>query len=276
MDIINWLITDFNNFLWSYALIVMLIGGGIYFSFKTKFVQFRLIREMLRLLGEGAVSSSEKKGVSSFQAFCISTASRVGTGNLAGVALAITVGGPGSVFWMWVIALVGSASAFVEATLAQIYKVQDNSAGTFRGGPAYYMEKALNARWMGILFAISISIAFGLAFNSVQANTITNAFENAFGLNPVWTGLVITVVTAIMIFGGIKRIAKAAELLVPVMAGLYMVVALFIIVMNITEIPAVFVLIFKSAFGLEQAFGGGLGAAMMQGIKRGLFSNEAG
>lgn len=185
-EVINWLTTDFSNFLWSYVLIIMLIGIGLYFTFRTKFIQFRMIGEMFRLLGEGAASSSEKKGVSSFQAFCISTASRVGTGNLAGVALAITVGGPGSVFWMWLIALIGSATAFVEATLAQIYKVRDKDTNIFRGGPAYYMEKALKARWMGVLFAIIITITFGLAFNSVQANTITSAFNNAFGFDPVW------------------------------------------------------------------------------------------
>ncbi|MBX9955113.1 alanine:cation symporter family protein [Peribacillus simplex] len=275
-EVINWLTTDFSNFLWSYVLIIMLIGIGLYFTFRTKFVQFRMIGEMFRLLGEGAASSSEKKGVSSFQAFCISTASRVGTGNLAGVALAITVGGPGSVFWMWLIALIGSATAFVEATLAQIYKVRDKDTNIFRGGPAYYMEKALKARWMGVLFAIIITITFGLAFNSVQANTITSAFNNAFGFDPVWTGLIITAVTAVIIFGGIKRIAKFAEWVVPPMAGMYILIAIYIVAKNFGELPTVFSLIFSNAFGLNEAVGGGLGAAMMYGIKRGLFSNEAG
>ncbi|WP_226618557.1 alanine/glycine:cation symporter family protein [Cytobacillus firmus] len=272
-ELINWLTADFSHFLWSYVLIIMLIGLGLYFTIRTKFVQFRMIGEMFRLLGEGAVS---KKGISSFQAFCISTASRVGTGNLAGVAIAISLGGPGAVFWMWLIALIGSASAFVESTLAQIYKVKDKKTGTFRGGPAYYMEKALNARWMGVLFAIMISVTFGLAFNSVQANTITNAFHHAFGFDMHWTGLGITAFTAFIIFGGIKRIAKAAEWMVPPMAGMYILLAAYVMAKNFGELPQVFALIFQSAFGLNEAVGGGVGAAMMLGIKRGLFSNEAG
>ncbi|QQZ08644.1 alanine/glycine:cation symporter family protein [Heyndrickxia vini] len=272
MKVFESLVSGTNTVLWSYILIIMLIGLGLYFTFRTKFVQFRMIGEMIRLLGEGA--KGDKKGVSSFQAFCISTASRVGTGNLAGVAIAITTGGPGAVFWMWLIALIGSASAFVESTLAQIYKVKDGD--TFRGGPAYYMHKALNARWMGIIFAVLISITFGLAFNSVQANTITSAFNQSFGINKSLIAIVLTIITAIIIFGGIKRIAKVAELMVPFMAGAYILIALFIMVTNITEIPHVFKLIFESAFGIKEVAGGAIGAAMLNGIKRGLFSNEAG
>ncbi|PMC33740.1 sodium:alanine symporter family protein [Bacillus sp. UMB0899] len=272
MNLIESVVGGMNTLLWSYVLIIMLIGLGLYFTFRTKFVQFRLFGEMVRLLGEGA--KADKKGVSSFQAFCISTASRVGTGNLAGVAIAITTGGPGAVFWMWLIALIGSASAFVESTLAQIYKVKDGD--TFRGGPAYYMEKALNARWMGITFAVLITITFGLAFNSVQANTITSAFHSSFGISKGLIAVVLSVITAIIIFGGIKRIARVSEVIVPIMAGAYILIALFIMIMNITEIPSVFALIFESAFGLKEAAGGALGAAMMNGIKRGLFSNEAG
>ncbi|WP_226670474.1 alanine/glycine:cation symporter family protein [Metabacillus litoralis] len=272
MKVIESIIGSTNTLLWSYILIVMLIGLGLYFTVRTKFVQFRLIGEMIRLLGEGA--RANKKGVSSFQAFCISTASRVGTGNLAGVAIAITTGGPGAVFWMWLIALIGSASAFVESTLAQIYKVKNGD--TFRGGPAYYMEKALNARWMGVTFAVLITLTFGLAFNSVQANTITSAFHASFGVNKVVMATILSVITAIIIFGGIKRIAKVSEVIVPIMAGAYILVALFIMITNITEIPSVFMLIFESAFGFKEAAGGALGAAMMNGIKRGLFSNEAG
>ncbi|MET3729202.1 AGCS family alanine or glycine:cation symporter [Fictibacillus halophilus] len=272
MDWINNIIGSINTYLWSYILIIMLIGLGLYFTVRTKFVQFRMIGEMIRLLGEGA--RDDKKGVSSFQAFCISTASRVGTGNLAGVALAITAGGPGAVFWMWLIALIGSASAFVESTLAQIYKVRDGDA--FRGGPAYYMEKALNARWMGIIFAVLISITFGLAFNSVQSNTIANAFGASFNIDPIYISIGLAVVTAFIIFGGIKRIARVSEIIVPIMAGLYILAALYIVITNVTELPAVFSMIFKSAFGIEEVAGGALGAAMMNGIKRGLFSNEAG
>ncbi|WP_042357235.1 alanine/glycine:cation symporter family protein [Bacillus rubiinfantis] len=272
MGMIGDLINGTNTLLWSYVLIILLIGSGLYFTFGTKFVQFRMIGEMFRLMGEGATGS--KKGISSFQAFCISTASRVGTGNLAGVAIAITTGGPGAVFWMWLIALIGSASAFIEATLAQIYKVKDGD--TFRGGPAYYMEKALNARWMGITFAVLISLTFGLAFNSVQANTITSSLNNSFGINKTLIAFVLSAITAVIIFGGLKRIAKVAEWMVPVMAGAYILIALYIMVTHITAVPGVFKLIFESAFGFKEAAGGALGAAMMNGIKRGLFSNEAG
>ncbi len=272
MKIIESIINGTNTLLWSYVLIIMLIGIGLYFTIRTKFVQFRMIPEMFRLLGEGV--NANKKGISSFQAFCISTASRVGTGNLAGVAIAITTGGPGAVFWMWLIALIGSASAFIESTLAQIYKVKDGD--TFRGGPAYYMERALNARWMGIVFAVLISLTFGLAFNSVQANTITSALNESFGINKILIAVVLSVITAVIIFGGLKSVAKVSEVIVPVMAGGYIIVALIIMILNITELPSVIVLIFKSAFGLSEVAGGALGAAMMNGIKRGLFSNEAG
>ncbi|MEJ8544294.1 amino acid carrier protein [Brevibacillus borstelensis] len=269
------LVAVFNDFLWSKILIAVLIILGIYFTFQSKFVQFRMAGEMFRLLGEGAKGTGKKKGsISSFQAFCISTASRVGTGNLAGVAMAISVGGPGAVFWMWLIALIGSASAFVESTLAQIYKVKDASG--FRGGPAYYMEQGLKKRWMGVLFAILITLCFGFVFNAVQANTITQAFQTAYGVNRTLMGVILSVVTGIIIFGGVKRVAKVAEFLVPFMAGAYVLVALFVVVTNIGQLPGVLALIVKSAFGMEQVVGGGLGAAIMQGIKRGLFSNEAG
>jgi len=277
MELLNGFVSFMNTMLWSYVLIFMLIGLGLYFTFRSGFVQFKMFGEMFRLLTENvskSVSGDKEEGVSSFQAFCISTASRVGTGNLAGVALAIAVGGPGAVFWMWVIALIGAASAFVESTLAQIYKISDPKG--FRGGPAYYMEKALGQRWMGVLFSVLITMCFGLVFNAVQSNTITYAFNEAFGIDRLTMGLVITAVTALVIFGGVKRIARVAEVIVPVMAIAYVVVATFIILMNITAIPSIIALIVKSAFGLEQAIGGGMGIAMMQGIKRGLFSNEAG
>ncbi|SEN55825.1 alanine/glycine:cation symporter family protein [Lihuaxuella thermophila] len=272
VEILGKYVTEINDVLWSYILIAMLIGLGLYFTFRMKLVQFRSIGEMIRLLGEGAAAGS--KGISSFQAFCISTASRVGMGNIAGVAMAISLGGPGAVFWMWLIALIGSASAFVEATLAQIYKVKDGS--TFRGGPAYYMEKALGQRWMGILFSILITLCFGLVFNSVQANTITVAFKSAYGMDRMTLGLIITVALGIIIFGGVKRIAKVSEIIVPIMAGGYILLALYVILTNISVVPGVIKEIFTSAFGWQEAVGGGLGAAMMQGIKRGLFSNEAG
>lgn len=275
MEAINNVIISFNDFLWGYILIILLIGTGLLFSFKTKFVQFRYIKEMFRLLGDGiGKSNKEKGGVSSFQAFCISTASRVGTGNIAGVAIAVAVGGPGAVFWMWIIALIGSASSFVESTLAQIYKVKDKDS--FRGGPAYYMEKGLGKRWLGIIFSILITICFGFVFNAVQANTVSIAFSNAFGLSRAAIGIILAIVTALVIFGGIHRVAKVSEIIVPVLAVLYILIALIVVVLNLTEIPSVLKLIFESAFGIKQLTAGGLGAAVMQGIKRGLFSNEAG
>ncbi|MDK0978236.1 alanine/glycine:cation symporter family protein [Clostridium perfringens] len=275
MEILNNLVVSFNDFLWGYILIILLIGAGLLFSFKTKFVQFRYVKEMFRLLGDGiGKSNKEKGGVSSFQAFCISTASRVGTGNIAGVAIAVAVGGPGAVFWMWLIALIGSASSFVESTLAQIYKTKDKDS--FRGGPAYYMEKGLGKRWLGIIFSILITICFGFVFNAVQANTVSVAFNSAFGLSRGTIGIILAIVTALVIFGGIHRVAKVSEIIVPILAVLYILIAIIVLILNITEIPSVFKLIFESAFGIKQLTAGGLGAAVMQGIKRGLFSNEAG
>ena len=204
----------------------------------------------------------------------VSLASRVGTGNLAGVATALTIGGPGAVFWMWLIALLGSSSAFVESTLAQLYKRKGKDS--FIGGPAYYMETGLGKRWMGVLFAVLISITFGFAYNSVQSNTICAAWQGAFGFDPTIVGIILTVCTLLIIFGGIQRIAKVSSVIVPIMAVGYILLALFVVVINITELPNVMKTIFAHAFGFEQFAGGGLGAAMMQGIKRGLFSNEAG
>lgn len=275
MEFLNEKILLVNDFIWTYVLIAMLIVLGLYFTFKTKFVQFVNIKDMFKLLGEGTSSKDKSKGeVSSFQAFCIGTASRVGTGNLAGVASAIAIGGPGAVFWMWLIALIGSASAFIESTLAQIYKVKDGD--NFRGGPAYYMEKGLNKKWMGIAFSVLIIICFGFAFNSVQSNTITAAFYSTFNTNKLLVGVILTVLTLIIIFGGVNRIAKISSILVPVMAVAYIIIALFIIIMNLNQIPTLLKTIFENAFGLKQVVGGGIGAALLQGIKRGLFSNEAG
>lgn len=274
MNFLNDVILAFNDFLWTYILIGMLIIIGLYFTYKTNFVQFGNIKEMFRLLTDGAKKDKDKTSVSSFQAFCISTASRVGTGNLAGIATAISIGGPGAIFWMWVIALIGSASSFIESTLAQIYKQKDGD--NFIGGPAYYMETGLKKRWMGVIFAILITIAFGLVFNSVQANTIALSLNNSFGFNKVIIGIIITTLTLVIIFGGVNRIAKVSSVIVPVMAIAYIIVALFIVFKNISVLPQVFKMIFENAFGINQLVGGGIGAALMQGIKRGLFSNEAG
>lgn len=277
MNFIESIISVGNDLFWSYILIVVLVGLALYFTFKTGFVQFKNFKEMFRLLGDSTQSSDEnQKGISSFQAFTISTATRVGTGNVAGVAVAISLGGPGAVFWMWVIALFGASLAFVESTLAQMYKVKDPGTNGFKGGPAYYMERAMGKRWMGVLFAILITFCFGFAFNSIQTNTIASAFNEAFGIEPLVIGSIITILTGFVIFGGVTRIAKVTQAVVPVMAILYVALALYVVVINYSEIPAVFGLIVSSAFGLEQAVGGGIGAAIMNGVKRGLFSNEAG
>ncbi|WP_297635810.1 alanine/glycine:cation symporter family protein [uncultured Clostridium sp.] len=275
MNTLNTFLSNFNDFIWTYILIAVLLALGLYFSIRTKFVQFRYIKEMFRLLGDGIGSKKTKGTISSFQAFCISTASRVGTGNLAGIAIAISLGGPGAIFWMWVIALLGSASSFVESTLAQIFK-EKNSDGSFKGGPAYYMEKGLNKKWMGVLFSILITISFGLIFNAVQANTITASFNEAFNVNQTLIALILSVLTIFVIFGGVQRIAKVSEILVPVMAIAYILISLFVILINIKEVPATISLIFKSAFGFEQFAGGTLGGIILVGVKRGLFSNEAG
>ena len=275
METMTQWITSINDVLWTYILIIMLLGCAVWFTIKTRFVQFRMLGEMLRLLGESTSKGEGKEHhISSFQAFMVSLASRVGTGNLAGVATAITVGGPGAVFWMWLIALLGSSSAFIESTLAQLYKVHGKTS--YIGGPAYYMKKGLKQPWMGILFAILIIFTFAFAFNTVQSNTICAAFEQAFQVDHTLMGIILTVLTLMVIFGGIQRIAKVSSIIVPVMALGYILLALVIVGINFTQIPAVFKLIVSSAFGWEQALGGGIGAALMQGIKRGLFSNEAG
>lgn len=263
-----------NDVLWTYILIALLLGCALWFTLKTRFVQFRMIGEMMRLLGDSTAKDGSVKHISSFQAFAISIASRVGTGNLAGVATAIAVGGPGAVFWMWVIALLGASSSFVESTLAQLYKVKDKDS--YIGGPAYYMRKGLKQPWMGALFAVLITVTFGFAFNSVQSNTLCAAFENAFGFDHAVVGGIVTALTVVIIFGGVQRIARVSSVIVPVMALGYVALALAIVLMNLGELPAVIGLIVSHAFGWEQALGGGVGAALMQGIKRGLFSNEAG
>ena len=234
-----------------------------------------MIGEMIRLLGDSAVPSEKgKRHISSFEAFAVSVATRVGTGNMAGVATAITIGGPGAVFWMWVMALMGSATAFVESTLGQLFK--QHHEDSFIGGPAYYILHGLHCRWMSVLFAVLITITFGLSYNSIQSNTICGALQESFGWSPLWVGVVLSIVGLTIVFGGIKRIARVSSILVPVMAIGYFLLAVFIIIMNLHQIPHVLKVIVTSAFGLEQVAGGGLGATMMIGIKRGLFSNEAG
>ena len=259
-------INEINDILWTYILIIMLLGCAVWFSIRTRFVQFRMIREMIVLLSESAGKGKQgEKHVSSFQAFAISIASRVGTGNLAGVATAIAIGGPGAIFWMWVIALLGASSAFIESTLGQLYKIRGKDS--FIGGPAYYMKKGLKQPWMGMLFAVLISITFGFAFNSVQSNTICAAAEHAFGFNHIILGGVLTLLTLLIIFGGIHRIARVSSIIVPIMALGYVGLALVIVALNIAHLPGVIALSVSHAFGWEQALAGGVGMALMQDRK---------
>ena len=274
MDSMNAAVNAVNDVLWSYVLIVVLIACGLYFTFATRFVQVRMLPEMLRLLTEGIGKQTEGHAISSFQAFCVSTASRVGVGNIAGVAIAIVTGGPGAVFWMWLIAFIGCATGFVESTLAQIYKLPRGN-GKFHGGPAYYIKNALHQPGVAKLFALLISVTFGLVYVSVQANTIALSAQT-IGIDPAITAAFLCIFTALVICGGMHRIAKVTEILVPIMAGLYLLVALLIILLHLSEVPAMFALIFHDAFSPQAAVGGGLGTAMITGIKRGLFSNEAG
>ncbi len=275
MEFISNIVDTLNGWLWSYILIAMLVSLGTYFTVRTGFVQIRCLKEMVRLITNTAGSKVGENSISSFQAFCISTASRVGVGNIAGVAIAVVSGGPGAVFWMWLIALIGSASGFVESTLGQIYKVPRQGGG-FLGGPAYYIKNVLGNKAMATLFAVLISVTYGLIFNSVQSNTIAISFNNAFGVDRAVVGGIVTALTALVIFGGITRIARVAEMMVPFMAGIYLLVAFYVVITNINLVPQMLVNIVSSAFGMDAAIGGGIGAAMMQGIKRGLFSNEAG
>ena len=291
MTATGWLmetINSLNDFLWTYVVIVLLVGCAIYFTVRSKGVQFRLLKDMIKVIvdrpiynnkvsettSSASVESEKLKKIGSFQAFAVSLSSRVGTGNLAGVASAIFVGGPGAVFWMWVMALLGAATAFVEATLAQLYKRRGKDS--YYGGPAYYMEFGLHRRWMGILFAVLITITFGMANQVVQSNTLCDALSDASGIDRMWIGVTITIATLVIIFGGITRISHFASIVVPFMAVGYIIISIVVLALNITEIPAMLMLIVKSAFGLEQAMGGMFGVAVMQGVKRGLFSNEAG
>ncbi|WP_425638248.1 alanine/glycine:cation symporter family protein [Algoriphagus yeomjeoni] len=260
-----------NAVVWSNALIFLCLAAGVYFSFATKFLQVTYLKEMVTLLFKG---ESSKEGVSSFQAFAIAISGRVGTGNIAGVATAIAMGGPGAIFWMWVIAFLGASSAFVESTLGQIYKEVNN--GEYRGGPAYYIEKGIGKRWYAMLFAFATILATALFMPGVQSNSIALSMNNAFDVPVFYTGVVITAFMALIILGGVKRISKVAEVVIPFMAAAYILMAIVIISINITEVPAIFALIIKSAFNMEAAFSGVFGMAIAWGVKRGIYSNEAG
>lgn len=267
------------DFLYTWILVALLIITGLYFSIRTRFVQIRLLPESLKVI----VEKKSNPGISSFQALMISTASRVGTGNIVGVALAIGTGGPGAVFWMWVLAIIGSASAFIESTLAQIYKTKDENG--FRGGPAYYIQTALKSRPLGILFSILLIACFAFGFNALQAFNIGDSLKYYFpnysdSIIPTVLGLTLAILTGITIYGGVKRIGFITSVIVPIMALIYICLGLFITIKNINLLPGVFKNIFVEAFNFKAIFGGGVGAftssCVMQGIKRGLFSNEAG
>lgn len=275
----NNLLKSLNDFLYSYILIFLLVAAGIYFTIRTKFVQFRLIGDAIKTLKEKSVKSDNGKSVSSFQALMISTASRVGTGNIAGIATAIVAGGPGAVFWMWLMAIIGGASAFVESTLAQVYKVKDGKE--FRGGPSYYIERALGKRWLGVLFSILLIACFAYGFNGLQTYNMSSALQYYIPnysdtILPSIVGLLIAAATAFVIFGGVHRIGFITSVIVPIMASIYILMGLFITVTNLDRVPEMFSLIFEGAFDFRAIFGGFAGSTVLIGIKRGLFSNEAG
>ena len=279
METLNSIVGQINTVLWSYVLIALLILSGLLYTIRTGFAQGRLLGDMVALI-TGKLSSlrdGEKKvagQVTGFQAFCIAVASHVGTGNLAGVAIAVAVGGPGALFWMWVIALLGGATSLIENTLAQTYKVKEGNG--FRGGPSYYMEKALGQKTLGYIFSVIVIVTFAFVFNTVQANTIAQAFETTFNMSSAVAGIILAALTALIIFGGLNRIANVVSFMVPVMAIGYVIVALYVLIVNAVHIPALFMSIIEAAFGIKQAVGGAIGVAMLQGIKRGLYSNEAG
>ncbi len=265
-------VIDFlNGIIWSKALVYLCLGAGVYFSIVLKFPQVRLIKDMVGQLFTGKASDS---GVSSLQSFAMALGGRVGTGNIAGVASAIGFGGPGAVFWMWTIAFLGAGSAYIESALAQVYKEEVD--GEYRGGPQYYIEKGLGQRWYAITFAIAAIIAMGFFLPGIQANSIASAMNHAFGIPAAATGGILVVLLGLIIFGGVKRIGRTAEILVPFMAIAYIIVALIVIGMNVDKVPAVFTLIIDSAFNTQSAFGAILGQAIMWGVKRGIYSNEAG
>ena len=285
MDFLNNILGSLNDFMYTYILIILLVGIGLLYTIGTRFVQFRLLKDGLKaMLEKSTVGEDGKKKVSSFQALMISTASRVGTGNIAGIATAIATGGPGAVFWMWLMAVIGGASAFAESTLAQVYKIKDKD-GSFRGGPSYYMEKALGKRWMGVLFSILLIICFAYGFNGLQSYNMSSALQYYFQdyantnipmIVSVVLGLVLAGVTAWVIWGGAHRIGFVSSVMVPVMATIYILMSVVVTILNIKELPGIITMIFESAFNFKAMAGGFAGSAIVIGIKRGLFSNEAG
>jgi len=271
MNLQHW-VDLINSYVWSAPLVVLCLGAGIYFSIRTRFLQVRLIKDMVGQLFKGQAS---KSGISSFQGFAMALGGRIGIGNIAGVATAIAMGGPGALFWMWMIAFLGAGSAYIESALAQVWK--EKIGGVYRGGPSYYIDKGLGQRWYSILFAVVTVISCGMLLPGIQANSIATAFHSAFPpLKPLYTGIAVTALLGLIIFGGVKRIGRAAELMVPFMALGYILMALVIIAVNIGKLPGVLSLIFRSAIGMHSVFGGVVGSAIAWGVKRGIYSNEAG
>jgi alanine or glycine:cation symporter, AGCS family len=280
MDAVNeWLLTWGDN-LWTWVVLPVVVALGLYFTIRSGVVQFRLIPEMFRTLTDKTprTESGEPQSVSAFQAFTISAASRVGVGNIAGVGTAIAIGGPGAVFWMWTMALIGGASSFIESSLAQLFKVRDQ--GSFRGGPAYYMQRGLKARWLGVWFAIILIVCFPFAFSSLQANTISATVTSSIGADLAWlpwvVGAAIAVLTAMVVFGGVRRIASVTQLLVPIMALAYLLLGLIVVALHVDRIGPVFAEIFTQAWGFNEVVGAAFGYIVLTGVKRGMFSNEAG
>lgn len=276
---LNDILGGINDFMYTYLLLLLLVGTGLYFTIRSRFVQVRLLKDGFRLLLEKAGEENGEKQVSSFQALMISTASRVGTGNIAGIATAIAAGGPGAVFWMWLMAIIGGASAFIESTLAQVYKVKDGK--DFRGGPSYYIERALGKRWMGVLFSILLILCFAYGFNGLQSYNMSSALEYYIpgytdSIYPMIVGIVLAIATALVIFGGVHRIGFISSVIVPIMAGAYLLMGIATVVLNLPQFPGVIKLILSEAFDVQAIFGGMAGSAVVIGIKRGLFSNEAG
>ena len=278
-ELLHQWVQKINDPLWA-GLVYVLLGAGLFFTVATGFVQFRLLGRSIKEMLGGRKQGDDPHGITPFQAFVTGLASRVGVGNIAGVAIAISVGGPGAVFWMWITALIGMSSAFVESSLAQLFKIRDYDNHHFRGGPAYYITQGLGQKWLGIVFALSLIFCFGFVYEAVQTNTIAVTAKAAWGWDEHALGVALVIMTAPIIFGGIRRVSRFAEMLVPLMATLYLLMALYIIITNISLIPHVFGQIFSSAFKFEAAGGGLLGGlisqTMMIGIKRGLYSNEAG
>ncbi|GMG88101.1 alanine/glycine:cation symporter family protein [Biformimicrobium ophioploci] len=262
---------------WLGILIVALLPIGFYFTVKTRFIQLRSFGHLMHVMRQSFKAENEG-GVSSFQAFATSAAARIGTGNIAGVAVAITAGGPGAIFWMWMVAIVGMATSFIENTLGQAFKEKGEVDGTFRGGPAYYIDKGLGHqwKWLSVLFSIFLVISFGFFFNAIQSNSMSDAINEAWGTDPMWVGVIIAVLASLIVFGGIKSIGKFAGLVVPVMALSYLAIAFLVIILNIGKLPGVLAEIVTNAFGIREAGAGTFGAVIASGIKRGLFSNEAG